>query len=130
MIDEGFLQCDRIIKDEKVEEKDMEIISIMYTPANIPTPARPTPLTIMLLDPISYSRESVVPWHYGSYVYYHGVKEEGKPYEDNMSEDASLNVDNFVGTGRITRSGRIYSPQISQDNVDTLAKAKGKQVVG
>lgn len=44
------------------------------------------------------------------------------------SEDASLNVDNFAGTRRITRSGRIYSPQNAQDNVDALAKSKGKQV--
>lgn len=124
-----MLQCDKIVKDEKVEEKDEVVIFISYTLVNIPTPARPTPLTITLPGPISYSRESVVPWHYGSVVYYHGVKQEGKLSEDKPSEDLSLNVDNFAGTGRITRSGRIYSPQNAPNNADALVKAKGKQMV-
>lgn len=128
-IDEGFLQCDRIVKDEKVEEKYVVVISIPYTPANIPVLARPTPLTITLLGPIPYSSESVMPWNYGSDVYYDGVKQEGNPSEEKPSEYENLNVDNFADTGRITRSGRIYSPQNAQDNVDALAKAKGKQVV-
>lgn len=128
MIDEGFLQCDRIVKDEKVEEKDAAVISILYTPANILVPSRPTPLTIMLPGSIPYSSESVVPWHYRSDVYYHGVKQEGNPSEEKPSEDENLNVDNFAGTERIIRSGRIYSPQNAQDNADALEKAKGKQV--
>ncbi|XP_050916564.1 uncharacterized protein LOC127131691 [Lathyrus oleraceus] len=90
----GYL-CDRIVKNEKVEEKDVAVIFILYTPANIPAPSRPTPLTITLPGPIPYSNENDVPWHYG-----------------------------------ITISGRIYSQQIAQNNVDALAKAKGKQVVG
>lgn len=110
MISEGVLQCDRIVKNEKVKEKNVAVISISYTPANITAPARPTPLTIMLHGPIPYSRENVVPWNYGSNVYYHRVKQEGKLSEDKPSKDASLNVDNFSSTGRITRSGRIYSP--------------------
>ncbi|XP_050889558.1 uncharacterized protein LOC127094827 [Lathyrus oleraceus] len=132
-----FLQCDRIVKDEKVEEKDVAIISIPHTPTNIPTPARPTPLTIMLPGPLPYSSKSVVPWNYGSDVYYHVVPWNygldvyyHVPSEYKPSEDESLNVDNFVGTGRITISGRIYSPQNAQYNIDALEKAKGKQVVG
>ena len=110
MISEGILQCDRIVKDEKVEGKEVAVISIPYTPVNIPASARPTPLTITLPGHIPYSSKNVVPWYYGSDVYYHGVKQEGKPSKDRPGEDASLNVDNFVGTERITRSGRIYSP--------------------
>lgn len=41
-----------------------------------------------------------------------------------------MNVDKFAGTRRINRSGRIYSPQHSQDNVDASVKAKGTQVMG
>ncbi|XP_050889212.1 uncharacterized protein LOC127094416 [Lathyrus oleraceus] len=130
LIDEGFLQCDRIVKDEKVEEKYVTVIYILYTPANIPAPTRPIPLKIMLSGLIPYSSKSVVPSHYGSDVYHHGVNQEGKLSEDKPSEDASLNVDNFSGTGRTTRCGRIYSPQNAQNNVDALAKSKGKQVVG
>lgn len=118
------------MKYEKVEKTNVAVISIPYTPAHIPAPARPTPLKIMLPDLIPYSSENVIPWHYGSGVYHHGVKQEGKLSEDKPSENASLNVDNLVGTERITKSGRIYSPQNVQDNVDALAKAKGKQVVG
>ncbi|XP_050897519.1 uncharacterized protein LOC127104375 [Lathyrus oleraceus] len=124
LISEGILQCDRIVKEEKVEEKDVAVISIPYTPANIQAPVRPTPLTITLTCPIFYSSENHMPWHYGSYVYYHGVKQEGKLSEDKPSEDTSLNVDNFAGTRRITRSGRVYSPQNVQDNVDAFAKSK------
>lgn len=35
LIDKGFLQCDRIVKNEKVEEKYVEVISIPYTPSNM-----------------------------------------------------------------------------------------------
>ncbi|XP_050876807.1 uncharacterized protein LOC127080532 [Lathyrus oleraceus] len=56
LISEGILQCDRIVKDEKVEETCVVVISIPYTLVNIPAPPRPTPLTITLPDPIPYAR--------------------------------------------------------------------------
>lgn len=31
MINEGVLQCDRIVKDKKVEGKEVAVISILYT---------------------------------------------------------------------------------------------------
>lgn len=110
LINEGIIQCDKIVKDEKDKEKEVAVISTPYTPVNILAPVKPTPLTIMLPDPIPYSRENVVPWRYGSNVYYHGVKQEGRRSEDKPSEDTSLNVDNSAGIGRITRSGGVYSP--------------------
>lgn len=78
------------------------MISIPYTPVNIPALARPTPLTITLPGHILYSSDKVVPWHYGSDVYYHGVKQEEKLYEEKSCVDDSLNVDNLIGTGIIT----------------------------
>lgn len=110
LINNGILQCDKIVKDEKVEEKEVAVISIPYTPANIPAPIRPTSLTITFPGPIPYSRENVVPWDYGSDIYYHVVKQEGRKSEDKPSEDTSLNVDNSTDIGRITKSGRVYSP--------------------
>lgn len=98
LINEGILQCDKIVKDDKVEEKEVAVISIPYTPANILAPARLTPLTITLRGPIPYSGGNFVPWHYGSYFYYHGVKRDGKISEDKPSEYASLNVDNLAVT--------------------------------
>lgn len=43
--------------------------------------------------------------------------------------DDPLNVDNLVGISRITRSCRVFPSQNTQDNVDALEKAKGKQVM-
>ena len=65
-----------------------------------------------------------MPWNYDPDVYYHGVKQEEKPCVDD-----GLNVDNLAVTGRIIRSGRVFPSQNTQDNVDALAKAKGKQVM-
>lgn len=117
------------MKDKKIEEIDVVVISISYTPINILVLARPTPLTITLPGPIPYSSEKVAPWHYGSDVYYHGVKQEEKPSKEKPYVDDSLNVDNLAGTGRITISGRVFPSQNTQDNASALKKAKGKQLI-
>ncbi|XP_050920255.1 uncharacterized protein LOC127137890 [Lathyrus oleraceus] len=124
LITEGFLKFDRIVKDKKIEETDVALIYIPYTSINIPAPTRPTPLTITFTGPISYSSERVVPWHYGSDVYYHGVKQEDEPSKEKSCVDDSLNVGNLAGTGRITRSGRVFPSPSTQDNADALAKDK------
>lgn len=49
------------MKDKKIEETNVVVVSIPYTPFNIPTPARPAPLTITLPGPIPYSSEKDVP---------------------------------------------------------------------
>lgn len=41
----------------------------------------------------------------------------------------SLSIGNLAGTERITKSGRVFPSPSTQDNVDALAKAKGKQVM-
>lgn len=127
LIDEGSLQCEKIEKDTKVVEKEISVISIPYSLANIPAPARPAPLTIIVPSPIPFSSEKAIPWHYGSDVYYHGVKQVDLP-KGESSIDESLNVENFAGVGKITRSGRVYTPQEVQRNADDLARAKGKAV--
>ena len=48
LITGGFLQFDRIMKDKKIEETDVGVSSIPYTPINILALARPAPLTISL----------------------------------------------------------------------------------
>ena len=45
-----------------------------------------------------------------------------------MGQDQS-DVDNIVDTRRVTRSGRVISPQDVQDNANVLARDKGKQQV-
>lgn len=49
-----------------------------------------------------------MPWHYGSDVYYHEVKQEENPAEERSCIVDSLSVDNLVGIGRITRSDRVF----------------------
>lgn len=61
LITEGFLQFDRFMKDKKIEEIDVVVVSIPYTLINIPAPTRPVPLTITLPGPIPNSSEKVVP---------------------------------------------------------------------
>ncbi|KAI5438228.1 hypothetical protein KIW84_024102 [Lathyrus oleraceus] len=52
------------------------------------------------------------------------VEEGQKPELDGPT------VDNVGGIGRFTRSGRLFSPPVTQaDNADAVAKAKGKQAV-
>ncbi|KAI5443798.1 hypothetical protein KIW84_012444 [Lathyrus oleraceus] len=137
MMDIGLVPgCDRPIKElekdkvEKVEE-EIAVISIPYTLKRIPAPTRPVPLVVTLPGPIPYSREKAVPWNYGSDVYYHGVKKMFIPVPAKKEgvEKEDVNVGDFSGTGRITRSGRVFAPPNPQDVADVLAKAKGKQVV-
>lgn len=48
LVTEGFLQFGRIVKDKNIEEVDVAVIPILYIAINIPSPNRPTPLTITL----------------------------------------------------------------------------------
>lgn len=68
LIDEGSLQCEKTVKDKRVVVKEIFVVSIPYSPA------RQVPLTITVPSPIPYSSEKSIPWHYGSDIYYHGVK--------------------------------------------------------
>src|SRR3954464_6930434 len=61
--------------------------------------------------PFPYSSDKAVPWSYDTNVYVHGVK------QDTLTKEAmnftTPTVHNIVGTSKITRSGRIFSPEIS-----------------
>ncbi|XP_058784373.1 uncharacterized protein LOC131659162 [Vicia villosa] len=142
LIDEGPLQFYRRMRGAKSGDGEVAVISIPYEPVvpiciqvpiqipvGIPYEEQPAALMITVLGPIPYESEKVVPWHYGSDVYYYGTKEEGDPSKKKFVEAAVANTDNFAGTGRITRSGRVFSPQLVQKDADALAKAKGKQAV-
>ncbi|XP_058784596.1 uncharacterized protein LOC131659422 [Vicia villosa] len=142
LIDEGPLQFYRRSRGAKSESGEVSVISILYEPVvpiciqvpiqipvSIPYEEQPAALMITVPGPIPYESEKAIPWHYGSDVYYYGTKEEGELSEEKSVEAAVANTDNFAGTGRITRSGRVFSPQPIQNNADALAKAKGKQVV-
>src|ERR1044072_9541978 len=76
LITSGQLQFDRIKKDKKVGIQDVSVITILYSPIIIFAPTKPVPLAIAKTGPLPYESDKVVPWNYGSGVYYHGVKLE------------------------------------------------------
>ncbi|XP_058784035.1 uncharacterized protein LOC131658797 [Vicia villosa] len=142
LIDEGPLQFYRRLRGARNNDGEVAVISIPYEPVipiciqvpiqipvSIPYEEQPAALMITVPGPIPYDSEKAIPWHYGSDVYYYGTKEEGEPSKEKFVEAAVANTDNFAGTGRITRSGRVFSSQLVQNNAGALAKAKGKQVV-
>ena len=51
--------------------------------------------------------------NYGGDVYYHGVKQDWLADEDSILEKADPDIDNIAGTNKITRSGRVFSPEIA-----------------
>lgn len=79
---------------------------------------------------VPYSNEKAIPWRYGSDVYYHGVKQADGSSKAEKDDNESFNVGNFTGIGKITRSGRVYTPQDVPRNANELAKAKDKQIQG
>ena len=62
------------------------------------------PIIITVPGPLPYTSDKAVPWHYGADVYVLGVKQEF---------DTSTGVSNITGPAKITRSGRLFSPDIA-----------------
>ena len=77
------------------------------SPVRITSAPRVAPLIITFLSPVPYASDKVVPWHYGVDVYYHGIK------QDLKNEEVDPDIGNIVRTSKVTRSGRILSPEIS-----------------
>ena len=48
-----------------------------------------------------------MPWNYGEEVYYHGIKQDSW-----IDEDENAVITNIVGSIKVTRMGRIFSPDI------------------
>ena len=100
--------------------EDVSIIRISANPSKVSskrpvriTPApRIAPLIITFPGPVPYSSNKVVPWNYGTDVYYHDIK------QDLKNEEADPDVSNIVGTNKITKSGRVFSPVISPKTVN------------
>ena len=63
--------------------------------------------------PTPYKSDKTVPWNYGGEIYYHGIKQDELTAEEESSEEENSDISNIVGTSKITRSGRIFSPEIS-----------------
>ena len=74
-------------------------------PIRIPIEPRIALLIITTPGPVPYSSDKVVPWNYGAEVYYHGVKQDSWIDEDEIAD-----ITNIVGSSKVTRTGRIFSP--------------------
>ncbi|KAI5429484.1 hypothetical protein KIW84_034174 [Lathyrus oleraceus] len=132
---------DACISMNEISEYDCDIatITIFYPTNQICVPeAQPVPpvrrstMTITTPGPLPFTSERAIPWHYGGSVYTHDHKVERplKVEEGQKPELEGPAVDNVGGIGRFTRSGRLFSPPITQaDNAGAVAKAKGKQAV-
>ena len=104
-----------------ISSEDVAIITISANPprasakrpVRITSISKVTSLIITMTGPIPYSSDKVVPWNYGADVYYHGVKPDMLDIEDKIAENDDSDIVNIAGTSKITRSGRVFSPEIS-----------------
>src|SRR3954470_7211099 len=107
--------CEGFSRGLKFEDVSM----ISKTPLKIPTKAplrissepRVAPIVITQPGPIPYSSDKAVPWNYGAEVFIQGVKQELESVK--ASENDNPDVGNIAGTSKVTRSGRVFSPEIS-----------------
>ena len=80
------------------------------------------PLIITSPRPIPYSSDKDIPWNYGAEVYYHGVKKDPLIIKDLTVEATITDIDNITGSSKVTRTGRVFSPEISPPK-DTVTPA-------
>ena len=80
------------------------------------------PLIITTHGPIPYSSDKDIPWNYGSNVYYHGVKQELPITKNEGTKVVDPDINNIARTSKVTRSGRVFSPEISLKTVFTPVK--------
>ena len=70
-------------------------------------PIHPIPKVVIKVSaPFRYSSDKVVPWNYMNQVI--SQKPRAVQVSPKMKQEHSVN--NIVGTGRLTRSGRCYAP--------------------
>jgi hypothetical protein len=111
LMDDRTILFERVSKAENPIE-EVSVIARSKIPVKITAPRIPVkiiaeprvaPLIITAPGPIPYSSSKAIPWNYGGDVYIHGVKQVGN--------SANPNDVDIVGTSKITRSGRIFSPE-------------------
>src|ERR1043165_2869143 len=74
---------------------------------------RVAPLIITSPRPVPYSSDKDILWNYGAEVYYHGVKQDPLTIEDIIVEAIIPDIDNITGSSKVTRTGRVFSLEIS-----------------
>ena len=106
----SFKQSVLISTDHTAEEVSIVTIfnnppkALSKKPIKIMSTQKIAPIIITVPGPLPYTSDKAVPWHYGADVYVLGVKQKF---------DTSTSVSNITGPAKITRSGRLFSPDIS-----------------
>ena len=108
---------------------DTSIRITSKSPVRITSQPKVAPLIITTPGPIPYSQDKVIPWNNGSSVYYHGVKQELPTTEYEGTEVVYPDIDNIVGTRKVTRRGRVFSPEISPNTVTTPVRVTATESV-
>ncbi|KAI5426904.1 hypothetical protein KIW84_032366 [Lathyrus oleraceus] len=105
------LMDDRTILFEKIPkvENPIEEISVIAR-SKVPVKITATRVPVK----ITAEPSKAIPWNYGGDVYIHGIKQD-----DNSANPNDVDI---VGTSKITRSGRIFSPEISPPAPETRGK--------
>ena len=103
-----------------VPVEDISVITIFANSSRVPkrlvritSVPKTTPLIITMPGPVAYESDKIVSWNYGGDIYYHGIKQDGLAAKEINSEEEDSNISNIAGTSKITRSGRIFSPEIA-----------------
>lgn len=112
-------------------EGNVATLEIPYTPLQISVSSNPVvsliipnlvaPLVIILLSPFHFESTKVFPWNYNPVVYIHGTKQE----DPSTTNESTVNI---AGTRGMPRSGCVFAftPLPNKDNVEAVAKSKGK----
>ncbi|XP_050878147.1 uncharacterized protein LOC127081963 [Lathyrus oleraceus] len=101
-----------------------EEISVIEPFFNLPEPVEityqrkdvvhPSPVVVCMPTPFPFESTKAVPWKYDIIVVDGVVDEEPRDVEGEKSlENVDTNITNIAGTSRMTRSGRIYTPDVN-----------------
>ncbi|XP_050909226.1 uncharacterized protein LOC127123003 [Lathyrus oleraceus] len=100
-----------------------EEVSVIEPVFNIPEPleviyhrrddVHPSPVVVRMPTPFPFESTKAVPWKYGITVV-DGKDGEPEVAESKKSvENVDADITNIAGTSRMTRSGRIYTPNVN-----------------
>ncbi|XP_050919635.1 uncharacterized protein LOC127137195 [Lathyrus oleraceus] len=116
LMDKGVLQISSVVKNEDVLVIEPcfnlpEPVEIPYYSRRVaPENSHPSPVEICMPMPFPYESTKVVPWKYEITVVDKVV--EGSS-DAEVTETVSEDVTNIAGMSRMTRSGRIYTPEFN-----------------
>ncbi|XP_050916514.1 uncharacterized protein LOC127131645 [Lathyrus oleraceus] len=136
LMDKGVLQISSVAKNEDMLVIEPcfnlpELVEIPYYSGGVvPANSQPSPIEICMPTPFPYESTKAVPWKYE-------ITAVDKVVEGNadvkVTKAMSEDVTNIAGMSRMTRSGRIYTPEFNvtpqgptkESTVVTLTKEPG-----